>query len=276
MLVIKDEILSLLFALQEGDTLSKLYKLPCFCGLFISIETNQAGRQIDCSCGQKLQVPTLSGILNLEPVTDQEVREKGNVQPTKSSLSRSIHAKQVVLIAGVIALIVSSLLFVFGSLFSISVSMRYPFILVKSGYPQLHDVCLMQRHYRHTDGKLIGRDSQPISPRDVRLLVDERIIPPYYVVWSEETINKIWTKEPINNHSRIQYLVFIEMHDHFKGGLEFSYNFNVKYESLVFYYWARFVVFGVLTLVSLVVLIVGVFLPRQVEDVGERGGESWE
>jgi hypothetical protein len=71
-------------------------------------------------------------------------------------------------------------------------------------------------------------------------------------------------------------ILLVEMHDSFKGGLELSYNFHEKYDKLVFYYWAGFVVFSVLMVISLAVLIVGICLPKHVEEIGERGGESWE
>ena len=172
------------------------------------------------------------------------------------------------MVTGAIAFVVSGFLFIFFALFSTTVVSGFPYIFVKSGYPKLHDVCLMQKFYVH-DGKVIGRDTQPLSPRDFRLLVDERFRPPYYVILSEEVIN---------NEPYIDYfpIVLVEMHDNFKGGPELSYNFKEKYEKLVFYYWARFVVFGVLTIISLTVLTVGIFLPKHVEDIGERGGESWE
>ena len=156
------------------------------------------------------------------------------------------------MVIGAVALIVTSLIFYLGA----------------GKYPQLHDVCLMQRYYVH-GGKVIGRDTQPISPRDFRLLVDDRIMPPRYLIWTEETINHL-------PHLIERPIILIEMHDNFKGGLELSYNFNEKYGKLVFYYWAKFVVFGVLAVISLIILIVGIFLPKQVEDIGERGGENWE
>lgn len=241
-----------LFSFLEGCILPDLYKLTCLCGLSISVGTNQAGRQIDCSCGQQLQVPALSGILNLEPVPGQETRKSEKAKLPKSPASRSIQAKQVVLLIGMVAFIVTSLIFVLSA----------------RKYPQLHDVCLMQRLYVH-DGKLIGRDTQPISTRDFRLLVDERIVRGRYLVWTEDVFNHL---PYIDEHP----IILVEMHDYFKGGLEFSYNFNEKYEKIVFNYWARFVVFGVLAIVSLVVLIVGIMLPKQTNEIGERGGENWE
>jgi len=234
--------------------LPKFYKFACSCGLFYPVETNQAGRSIDCSCGQHLLVPSLSGILKLDPMPEQEVRKNEIVRQSKPVVSRSIRTKQVVMVVGAVAFVIAGLLFVLGA----------------RKYPRLHDVCIMQRHYVHGD-KVVGRDSLPISPRDFRLLVDERILPPKFglLIWSEDVISKT---------SFIDYhpLVFIEMHDNFKGGPELSYNFYEKYDKLVFNYWAKFVVFGVLAIVSLVVLIVGIYLPKHVDEIGERGGENWE
>jgi hypothetical protein len=202
-------------------------------------------------------------------VSEQENTNSEKIRQPKAKSARSIRTKQVVMLIGAVAFIVTSLLFVFVSLINIQgVTSHYPFIYMRSGYPKLHDVCLMQRYYTH-DNKAIGRDTLPISLRDHRLLVDERIMPPYLVIWTEETINK-------HQYIDSNPILLVEMHDNFKGGLELSYNFNEKYEKLVFYYWAGFVVFGVLMVISLVVLIVGIFLPKHVEDVGERGGESWE
>lgn len=182
---------------------------------------------------------------------EQEARRKAKTRPPKSAL-RSVHAKQVVLVIGMVALLVTGTVFVYCAWH----------------YPQLYDVCIMQRLYTH-DGKVIGRDTQPISPRDFRLLVDERIVPGRYVIWSEETINTL----PYIDERPI---VLVELLDNFKGGPELSYNFNEKYEKLVFYYWARFVIFSVLTGVSLIVVLICVFLPKHAEEIGERGGESWE
>ena len=246
-----------------------LYKLSCLCGLSIPVETNQAGRSLICSCGQQVQIPSLSEILKLEPMLEHEAwKTEKNRQPIAAT-SRSICLKHLVLVCGMVAMIVTSLLVLFGALFRPYWTTGYiPHLMTR--YPQLHDVCVMQRHFLHGN-KVVGRDTLPISSRDFRLLVDERIIPPQYglLVWSEDVINRL---PYIDYHP----LILIEMHDNLKGGLELSYNFSEKYDKLVFYYWARLVVLGVLTAVSLVVLIVGIFLPKQVEDIGERGGESWE
>jgi len=246
--------------------LPKLYKLPCSCGLFIPVETNQAGLSLNCSCGQQLQVPSFSGILKLEHIPEQGVRKNEKVRQSKPVVSRSIHAKQVVMVIGAVATVVTILLFIFGAFIYPKWTTSYYIPDWFSRYPQLHDACVTQWQYRHGD-KIIGRDTLPLSQRDMNLLV---IPSPYgLLVWSEDAISK-------TSFFDFQPIVYIEMHDNFKGGPELSFNFYEKYDKLVFVYWAKFVVFGVLAIVSLIVLIVGIFLPKQVEEIGERGGESWE
>jgi hypothetical protein len=44
------------------------YLLPCECGKGIVIDASQAGQRIECSCGALLEVPTLRGVRELEPV----------------------------------------------------------------------------------------------------------------------------------------------------------------------------------------------------------------
>jgi hypothetical protein len=251
--------------------LPKLHKLPCSCGLSIPVEPHQAGRSIECLCGQQLQVPSLSGILNLELIPEQDIPKKEKINPPKSPVSRSIRTKQVVTVIGAIATVITILLFIFGALVYPRPYWTSSYVPQwMSRYPKLHDVCIMQRHYLH-DGKVIGRDSLPISPRDFRLLVDDRILPRQfgYLIWSEEVINQF-------PDLAYRPIFLIEMHDNFKSGLELSFHFYEKYDKLVFNYWARFVVLSILTIVSLIVLVVGIFLPQQVEEIGERGGESWE
>ena len=143
------------------DTNFMPYKLPCSCGSFVPVETNQAGRPVQCQCGNSLQVPSLSQIKNLEPFSEQGSLKTQKKSVSPKSPSRWIQAKHICLIVGFVFFVVMGLLFVRGVMH----------------YPKLHDVCTMNRFYVH-DGKVIGRDTQPISHRDFRLIVDERIAPP--------------------------------------------------------------------------------------------------
>jgi len=44
------------------------YLLPCSCGKSSSVSAAQAGETIDCSCGKRIEVPTLRGLRDLERV----------------------------------------------------------------------------------------------------------------------------------------------------------------------------------------------------------------
>lgn len=46
------------------------YLLPCECGKGIAVDVKQAGQQIACECGKLLEVPTLRGVRELEPVRE--------------------------------------------------------------------------------------------------------------------------------------------------------------------------------------------------------------
>lgn len=48
------------------------YQLTCTCGRAIPVEVSQAGQTVQCSCGAKLEVPTMRLIRNL-PVADSVV-----------------------------------------------------------------------------------------------------------------------------------------------------------------------------------------------------------
>ena len=57
------------------------YSITCRCGRKWKVEARQAGEQIDCSCGEKIEVPTLRGLALLPQV---EVNE-----PARSSWTRA-------------------------------------------------------------------------------------------------------------------------------------------------------------------------------------------
>jgi hypothetical protein len=46
------------------------YLLPCECGQAIAVDVSQAGQQITCECGKRLEVPTLRGVRELEPAPE--------------------------------------------------------------------------------------------------------------------------------------------------------------------------------------------------------------
>jgi hypothetical protein len=46
----------------------KQYLLPCSCGRKVAVDRSQAGLQTECECGARLDVPTMRGLAELEPV----------------------------------------------------------------------------------------------------------------------------------------------------------------------------------------------------------------
>ncbi len=62
--------------------MSSGFLLPCTCGKKIAVSKSQAGEEIRCECGEKLQVPTLRGFSNLEKAIPVLPQEKG---PRKSA-----------------------------------------------------------------------------------------------------------------------------------------------------------------------------------------------
>ena len=49
------------------------YLLPCVCGRRIPVAASQAGEQLQCECGQKLEVPTLRHLAALDRLEQHEV-----------------------------------------------------------------------------------------------------------------------------------------------------------------------------------------------------------
>ena len=46
------------------------YLLPCACGRTTQVGPRQAGETVDCACGARLDVPTIRGLRELEPVAE--------------------------------------------------------------------------------------------------------------------------------------------------------------------------------------------------------------
>jgi hypothetical protein len=221
--------------------------------LFIPVNVNQAGCQLECQCGSTLTVPMMSEIMRLELYTEEEIRKinKGKVKP--ANLPRKFNLALILKTLGV-------LLFFAG--FLVAGVGTFCFDLLK--YPTLNDVCKMQRFYSH-GGRVVGRDTQPISERDLMLVSS----------YNPQTNQSIpLTKDLIRQIYDPYYL--IQLHDHFKGGLELSDNFHEKYTKLTFYYWAKITAFSVFIAVAVLLFIAGLCQPKYLPEIGEREGESWE
>jgi Domain of unknown function (DUF1922) len=52
------------------------YLLPCTCGRRLTVTAAQAGDQLQCECGQRVEVPTLRHLAALEQVEDAPRRER--------------------------------------------------------------------------------------------------------------------------------------------------------------------------------------------------------
>jgi hypothetical protein len=63
------------------------YLLPCQCGRKWEVDAGQAGTQIDCSCGQKLAVPSVRGLRHLEVASAAEsIPERTTWSPTRGAV----------------------------------------------------------------------------------------------------------------------------------------------------------------------------------------------
>ena len=49
------------------------YFLPCECGERVIVERGQAGQVVNCACGAELNVPTMRGLRQLDPISDTPV-----------------------------------------------------------------------------------------------------------------------------------------------------------------------------------------------------------
>ena len=52
---------------RKGSGVPTQYYLPCPCGTKLTVDSRQAGHNITCRCGAKLEIPTLRGLDKLEP-----------------------------------------------------------------------------------------------------------------------------------------------------------------------------------------------------------------
>lgn len=60
------------------------YLLPCErCGEKMAIDASQAGRQIDCQCGAKLEVPSFRAVRELEQFDEPQVKRRRSWNPLR-------------------------------------------------------------------------------------------------------------------------------------------------------------------------------------------------
>jgi hypothetical protein len=81
----------------------KKYLLPCNCGQNVEVDASQAGLQVVCGCGAKLDVPTMRGLSQLR-VAEAPAREASVSQAAWGPGQGSMFLGAVLAICGVIAL----------------------------------------------------------------------------------------------------------------------------------------------------------------------------
>ncbi len=248
--------------------MSQLYKLACPCGKEHPVEASQAGRSIECACGNRLNIPSMLKIRRL-PLWDGEpaaepaapagteapaaaekcaapVPEKtaapAPAAPAAARKAKLPAARKGLAIAGTLGF------FLFTAL------------LIRTGVkpPQLIDVLNIQRYYVN-DGKLIQRDSNPIEASDAYFFITKDS----YVV----------------NDAAIDLMTpayAVEYFDYLKTGLSLSDNFYDKYDSLIIRRRIMMAFFAILAGLSLAAAAVPLFLSKEQKTVGAARGSDWK
>jgi hypothetical protein len=261
------------------EMMSQCYKLTCRCGAEHPIETSQAGRVIECSCGRQLDIPSMLKIKRLplwessdtstisdsavsEPVapgaekvgatlvvTSESVSDLREKKKNKRAASgrrpktgKFPAARKGLVIAGTFGFILFSALFAY--------KIWNP--------PKLIDVLNIQRYYLDK-GRLIQRDSSPIEEEDA-----------YFFITKDNYI----VNDTVIDLMLPAYAV--DYFDYLKTGLDFSDNFYDKYDSLVVSHRILTTFFGLLAGGSLVVALVPLFLPNEQKSVGVARGSDWK
>ncbi len=83
--------------------MSQRYLLPCSCGLTTPVTISQAGTNIQCSCGQSLQVPSIRGLKALPPEKETEVSRQ---KPTKGAEYNGVNVLGAIFVIGAVLLAV--------------------------------------------------------------------------------------------------------------------------------------------------------------------------
>ena len=249
--------------------MSQRYRLTCRCGKEYPIETSQAGRVIECACGERLAVPSMLKIKRL-PLWGEEpsaasaegnaapraeepaaADASDNAAPTEASSPRTASAapkakfpaaRKGLTIAGAL-----------GFLF-------FAALLLHKGFnpPQPIDVLNIQRFYVD-NGKLIQRDSNPIEKSDA-----------YFFVTKDNYV----VNDPAIDLMTPAYAV--EYFDYLKTGLNLSDNFYDKYDSLIVRRRITMVFLAILAGLSLVAAVVPLFLSKEQKTVGAARGSDWK
>ena len=252
--------------------MSQRYRLTCQCGKEYPVEASQAGRTIECTCGVRLNIPSMLKIKRLplwdgEPAAepdpsaekessaapipeDSAPLESAHSEPPAAARSKTPAARKLKLPAARkgLAVVGTFGLLLFSALF----------VKTLCSTPKPIDVLNIQRFYV-SDGKVIQRDSNPIEPSDAYFFVTKD----NYVV-NDSTIDLM---TPVYS---------VEYFDYLKTGLNLSDNFYDKYDSLIVRRRIMMVFYAILAGLSLIAAVVPLFLSKEQKTVGAARGSDWK
>ncbi|MBQ9873470.1 MAG: hypothetical protein IJM30_03310 [Thermoguttaceae bacterium] len=247
------------------------YCLTHHCGRSYPVEPRQAGQQIDCECGEKIQIPTLLKMKRLpewndegaespiaEVVTnpaDASVETAPANEPPKAAArvessapkkTRSISPTRLGLF------IVAGIIFVIGV-----------FIICRNyRKPQPLSVYSRNTWYTLEDGRSIKRDSTQTTPMDNG----------FYWTWDDQDRAYLVTDEMIDKgfsyFGAYQYFQYVR-------DLDLSDNFYDNYNGILTRWKLWLAGWGILVFVSLTVALLALFLKESNKQVGTMRGEGW-
>lgn len=247
--------------------MSVQYKLTCRCGQSYPVNTSQAGRTIDCTCGETLNVPSMLKIKKL-PVWEEsapigsaaggsavgglaaggsavDVRTGESVKNQKERKTR-LSGRFGILLFGLLAMLIFGFLFVRQFLC----------------YPIPTQVFQKQREFIN-DGNVVRRDSTPIELSDFYFYVNDDIIPG---TWAEVNSWLIARMTPYTAYTYFEYL---------SNGPRLSDNFYENYDTLKIQYWLKTGLFGALFLLAFLIPILAWLWPKKKTVVGVMRGSQW-
>ncbi len=289
------------------------YKLTCSCGKSHPVVPSDAGRTIDCSCGETVHIPSMLQIKKLpiweeseelaavspgqqsasqdplSPSIPQEaIPEQTQHHKTKPAKERFLKGNRLgILLLGLVCTLVSG------------------FFLIRtvSNPPTPLTVLQKQKNFI-LNGSVVRRDSIPIDPKDARFYVD--IISPNSIDFYQGLNTEFVTKENLEQvqkafpDAKIGDYFYIKkvnlgewvtindwLIDHFppqfaidyfeilRNGPQMSDNFYENFDNLQRQHTIQVAAFAVLTFLSLIICIVPWLLPKQRYTVGTMRGSQW-
>ena len=254
------------------------YCLTHSCGRSYPVEPRQAGQQIDCACGEKIQVPTMLKIKKLPEWVDEQTGENESTTSEEDELAKNASSrtkqtqeaasdaprtqknspkvkgegKRLPISQKRLGLFVVASLFFIVSVFFLCRTMHKPVPL---------SVYWRQTQYRE-GGRNIKRDSTQTTQMDNG----------FYFTWDETGKAYIVTDEMIdkgfNYFGAYQYFQYVR-------DLEMSDNFNENYNSILTSWKLRLGGLSIVAFVSLLCALLALFVKESTKQVGAMRGDVW-